>query len=145
MGTETLSSATHKCVLIIDHAQPTGVVANIASVLSMTLGSKVSHIVSHDVYDGQGKKHLGITQLPIPILGASSEKIKEIHRYFHALGDKDLMLVDFSTIAQQSRTYDEYEQAMANAGEEDLHYIGIGVCAEKKVINKITGNLSLIR
>lgn len=145
MGTETLSSATHKCVLVIDHCQPTGVVANIASVLSMTLGCKVGHIVSHDVYDKRGKKHLGITQLPVPILGASQERIKEIYEHFHSLGAENLVLVDFSTIAQKARTYDEYEQALARADDEDLHYIGIGVCAEKKVINKATGNLSLIR
>ncbi len=145
MGTETLSSATHKCVLVIDNAQPTGIVANIASVLSMTLGCKVDHIVSHDVYDKQGNKHLGITQLPIPILGASGEKIKEIYNHFLSLGLENAVLVDFSTIAQHARTYDEYEQAMAEANDDELHYIGIGICAEKKVVNKATGNLSLIR
>lgn len=55
METATLLSATHKCVLIIDNVQPTGIVANIASVLSMTLGGKVGNIVSHDVYDKQGE------------------------------------------------------------------------------------------
>ncbi len=145
MATETLSSITHKCVLVIDHTQPTGIVANIASVLSMTLGYKVNHIVSRDVYDKQGKKHLGITQLPIPILGTSREKIKQLHAHFLSLGLRDLVLVDFSTIAQHARTYDEYEQAMAQADTDDLHYIGIGVCADKKIINKATGNLSLIK
>lgn len=145
MGTETLSSATHKCVLIIDNTQPTGVVANIASVLSMTLGEKVGNIVSHDVYDKQGEKHLGITQLPIPILGASQEKIKEIRKHLLFMDVEDLVLVDFSTIAQHARTYEEYEQEMKVADENDLHYIGIGVCTEKKIINKSTGNLSLIR
>ena len=132
-------------MLIIDNTQPTGVIANIASVLSMTLGYKVNHIVSHDVYDKQGKKHLGITQLPIPILGTSEEKIKELHTRFLSLGNEELVLVDFSTLAQRAKTYDEYEQAMAHASQEDLHYIGIGVCAEKKIINKATGNLSLIK
>ncbi|MCY6351067.1 DUF2000 domain-containing protein [Bacteroides fragilis] len=95
METKNLSSATHKCVLVIDNAQPTGIVANIASVLSMTLGCKVNNIVSHDVYDKQGEKHLGITQLPIPILGASQEKIKEIRKLFNSLKIEELVLVDF--------------------------------------------------
>ena len=138
METKILSNATHKCVLVI-------IVANIASVLSMTLGCRVSNIVSHDVYDKQGERHLGITQLPIPILGASQEKIKELRNYFHSLEIEDLVLVDFSTIAQQSRTYDEYEREMYSANEDDLHYVGIGICAEKKAINKATGSLSLIR
>ena len=145
METKILSNATHKCVLVIDNAQPTGIVANIASVLSMTLGCRVSNIVSHDVYDKQGERHLGITQRPIPILGASQEKIKELRNYFHSLEIEDLVLVDFSTIAQQSRTYDEYEREMYSANEDDLHYVGIGICAEKKAINKATGSLSLIR
>ena len=111
----------------------------------MTLGCKVNNIVSHDVYDKQGEKHLGITQLPIPILGASQEKIKEIRKLFNSLKIEELVLVDFSTIAQQSKTYDEYEREMYSANEADLHYIGIGICAEKKIINKVTGCLSLIR
>ena len=145
MQTETLSSATHKCVLIIDNTQPTGIVANIASVLSMTLGSKVNHIVSYDVYDKSGEKHLGITQLPVPILGTSPDRIKEIYCRFRSLRTDNSVLVDFSTIAQQAKTYEEYEKAMAEAGNDDLAYIGIGICAEKKVVNKLTGNLSLIR
>lgn len=145
METATLLSATHKCVLIIDNVQPTGIVANIASVLSMTLGGKVGNIVSHDVYDKQGEKHLGITQLPIPILGATQEKIKEIRDHLISLDRKDLVLVDFSTVAQYSKTYEEYEQVMKETDNNDLHYIGIGVYAEKKIVNKSTGNLSLIR
>lgn len=145
MGTESISNATHKCVLIVDNAQHTGIVANIASVLSMTLGCKVDNIVSHDVYDKQGEKHLGITQLPIPILGASRDKIKDIRKHLLNLGVDDLVLVDFSTIAQHARTYDEYEQTMAVAEDEDLQYIGIGVCAPKKIVNKATGNLSLLK
>lgn len=145
METETLSTATHKCVLIIDNTQPTGIVANIAGVLSMTLGNRVCNIVSHDVYDKQGERHLGITQLPIPILGASQEKIKEIRKRLLSLGAKDLILVDFSTVAQQAKTYQEYEASMRETDGSNLHYIGIGVCAEKKIVNKSTGNLSLIR
>ena len=145
METKTLSTATHKCVLVIDSTQPTGVVANIASVLSMTLGNKVSNIVSHDVYDKQGVKHLGITQLPIPILGASQDKIKEIRKHLLTLDSKELVLVDFSTVAQHAKTYEEYESVMLETEDADLHYIGIGICAEKKIVNKSTGNLSLIR
>lgn len=145
METESFSHTTHKCVLIVDNTQHTGIVANIASVLSMTLGCKVAHIVSHDVYDKQGELHLGITQLPIPVLGASQEKIKDIRKHLLSLHNPDLVVVDFSTIAQHSKTYDEYEQTMAITDEKDLQYIGIGICGPKKSINKATGNLRLIK
>ncbi|WP_237043843.1 DUF2000 family protein [Phocaeicola dorei] len=56
-----------------------------------------------------------------------------------------MVLVDFSTVAQQAKTYEEYEQGMRETDEADLCYMGIGIYAEKRIINKATGNLSLIR
>lgn len=143
-ATKTVTD-TKKCVLIIDNTQPAGIIANTASVLSITLGKEIEGIVSHDVYDKQGEKHLGITQMPIPILGTSRDKIKEIRQKLLSLGMEGLVMVDFSNIAQQSKTYDNYETAMLTSDENDIYYIGIGICGDKKTINKATGNLSLIR
>lgn len=134
-----------KCVLIIDNTLPTGIIANTASVLSITLGKQIEGIVSHDVYDKQGEKHLGITQMPIPILGASCDKIKEIRRSLISSNTEGLVLVDFSNIAQQSKTYDHYESVMLVTDGDDINYMGIGICGDRKVINRATGNLSLIR
>ncbi|MCD7901354.1 MAG: DUF2000 domain-containing protein [Bacteroides sp.] len=134
-----------KCVLIIDNAQPTGIIANTASVLSITIGNHVKGMVSHDVYDKEGDKHLGITQLPIPILGATSEKIKEIRKHLCSLNCENMIVVDFSDIAQRSKTYEQYESVMQNIDENDIRYIGIGIFGDRKTINKATGNLSLIK
>ncbi|WP_307450428.1 MULTISPECIES: DUF2000 domain-containing protein [Chryseobacterium] len=134
-----------KCVLIIDHTQPTGIIANTASVLSITLGKCTENIIGHDVYDRQGEKHPGITQIPIPILGATADKIKEIRKNILSLPIEDMVVVDFSDIAQQSKTYDHYESTMLMADENHIRYIGIALYGDKKIINKATGNLSLIR
>jgi len=136
---------TKKCVLIIDYTQSTGIIANIASVLSISLGKSIKDIVSYDVYDKQGGKHPGITQLPIPVLGASRKTIKEIRQSLLLKDYEELVLIDFSTIAQQSKTYEEYESSILNTEEKDIDYIGIGIYGEKKIINKVTGSLSLIR
>lgn len=136
---------TKKCVLIIDNVQPTGIIANTASVLSITLGNQIEGIVSHDVFDKQGEKHLGITQMPIPVLGASRDEIKQIRKHLLSQNMQDLVLVDFSNIAQQSKTYDNYETIMGTAEENHIQYIGIGIYGEKKIINKATGNLRLIK
>lgn len=134
-----------KCVLVIDESQQTGVLANIASVLSISLGNLTADLVGHDVYDKQGGCHPGITQLPIPILGASQDKIREIRQMLLSKEIPGMLIVDFTTIAQQSKTYDEYEKSIGNADDNDIHYIGIGVYGEKKVINKATGNLRSIK
>ena len=109
------------------------------------MGKQVKGIVSHDVYDKEGGKHLGITQMPIPVLGASYDKIKEIRQKLISLDLKDFVMVDFSNIAQQSETYDHYEEVMHTTEENDIRYLSIGICGNKKVINKTTGNLRLIR
>jgi len=144
---ENIESAiiSKKCVLIIDNTQPTGIIANTASVLSITLGKQIDGIVSHDIYDKQGEKHLGITQMPIPILGTSRDRIKEIRKNILSLKSEDLVLVDFSNIAQQSKTYDNYESVMLSTDENEIEYVGIAICGDKKIVNKATGNLSLIR
>lgn len=145
MEITTNSKPIYKSVLVIDNTQPTGIIANIASILSITLGNKACGIVGHDVLDKQGEVHLGITYRPIPILGASPETIKEVRERLRSFDAKDIVLVDFSTVAQQAKTYEEYEQGMREADKADLCYMGIGIYAEKRIVNKVTGNLSLIR
>lgn len=140
-----VSIESKKCVLVIDSTQPTGIIANTSSVLSITLGQQLGSIIGQDVYDKQGEKHPGITQIPIPILGASPEKIKEIRRQLLRQPTEDMVIVDFSDIAQKSRTYDQYENVMRATDEDDIRYIGIAIYGDKKVINKATGNLSLIK
>ena len=81
----------------------------------------------HDVLDKQGEIHSGITRCPIPILGASPETIKEVRERLRSFDAKDMVLVDFSTVAQQAKTYEEYEQGMRETDEADLCYMGIGI------------------
>ncbi|WP_317132529.1 DUF2000 family protein [Phocaeicola dorei] len=69
---------------------------------------------------------------------------KSVNGFGHST-QKIMVLVDFSTVAQQAKTYEEYEQGMRETDEADLCYMGIGIYAEKRIINKATGNLSLIR
>ena len=142
--TQTINDVK-KCVLIIDNTQPVGIIANTASVLSITLGRNINSIFGKHIYDKRGGEHLGITQMPIPILGTSSEKIKEIRQQLVSLDLENLMIVGFTNIAQKSKTYDHYEATMLTTDENDICYIGIAIYGDKKVINKATGNLSLIR
>ena len=134
-----------KCTLVIDCSQPVGIIANTASVLSITLGRQLNNLVGADVYDKDGERHLGITQMPIPILGASPDKIKEIRLKLLSLARKDVIIIDFCDIAQKSKTYQDYEAMMRLTGGNDVRYIDIAIYGDKKTINKVTGNLSLIK
>lgn len=130
-----------KCVLIVDSDLPTGEQANIAAVLAMTIGAKNDIIIGRDLPDADNTIHHGITQLNIPVLTACSEKIREIHDA--ACMDERVFIVDFTSTAQESRSYDEYTSKLAITPGQVL--IGIGILGDKKTVNKFSGNLKLLR
>ncbi len=132
-----------KCVLIVDSSLSIGEQANVAAVLAMTIGAKNSEIIGNDLYDGDNTLHPGITQLNIPVLAASCEKLKEIHDVANI--NEEVFVVDFTVTAQKSRTYEEYTAQMNHITEKELRYLGIGLIGSKKYINKYSGNLKSLR
>lgn len=134
-----------KCVMIIDENQPIGIIANTTAILGITMGMKNNDVVGDDVADKDSNMHMGIIKFPVPILKGSKELIKELRTELFSEKYSDLMVADFSELAQGCKTYDEYIDKMADCSETDLSYIGIAICGNKKKINKLTGNLPLLR
>lgn len=132
-----------KCVMIIDESLPIGLIANTAAILGITLGAKLPEVVGTDVRDGGGHEHMGIIEFPVPILKASSDVISKIRLALYTGEFSDLTAADFSDIAQSCKTYDEYIDKISSA--DAVRYFGIAVCGDKKKINKLTGNLPLLR
>lgn len=136
----------HKLAMVIDRALPGGLVANTAAVLAMSLGSRLESVIGPDVKDADGTPHLGITTLPIPVLVADQDELKQLRS--RALGDSradGLVLVDFPDCAQRSRTYDHYTEQLEASAEKDLSYLGIALFGPRKPIQKLTGSLPLLR
>ena len=67
---------SEKCVMVIDGALPTGVIANTAAILGVTLGKRQPDAVGPDVTDKGGRLHLGIVALPVPILRTDGLQLK---------------------------------------------------------------------
>ncbi len=132
-----------KCVLIISETLSHGQQANVSAVLSMTLGSHFPEIVGPDIVDADGTIHAGITQLNLPILAATEDTLRIIKE--SAKDNTEIFSVDFSDIAQMSRHYDEYKDKLLQSHASELLYIGIGLIGDKKIINRLTGNLKLLR
>lgn len=132
-----------KCVMIINADLPLGLIANTAAVLSLTIGSKVESIIGPDIYDGSGAKHVGITTTPIPILKSNADEIKRLRE--EAANLDHLFVVDFSDVAQATKTYDEYTQKIGSTQAPELTYLGIAIYGHKKSVNKLTGNMPLLR
>ena len=134
-----------KCVMVIDENLPMGIIANTAAIMGITIGKNMPEVVGADVTDQSGNRHLGIIEFPVPILRASPENIKAIREKLYQTEYQDLMVVDFSDLAQGCKTYDEFIGKMSQVPESTLQYFGVAICGAKKKVNKLTGNLPLLR
>lgn len=131
--------------MIIDERLPSGMIANTAAILGITLGKKLPEAVGADVTDQTGNEHLGIIKFPVPILKGNAKSIKALREKLYAPDFSDLTVVDFSDLAQSCKTYEEFMAKMAKTPEIELSYLGIAICGAKKKVNKLTGSMPLLR
>jgi len=136
--------STKKCVVVIDHSLPVGVIANTAAVLSINLGKMIPEIVGHGHKDNMGDYHHGITTMAIPILKSSALLLKEMRQAVKAY-EPDLMVIDLITATQTTKSYADYVYQYENTPIEHLEYLGLALYGEIKVVNKFTGSLGLLR
>lgn len=133
-----------KCVMIVDESLPLGLIANTTAVLGATLGKLNGEIVGNDVYDQENQVHRGIVQIPIPILKGNDQIIRELLEKTDNYLD-EVNVIDFCDLAQSCRDYQEYIDKMKEASKTSLKYSGICIYGSKKRINKLTGNLPLLK
>lgn len=134
-----------KCVIIIDHNLPLGLLANTAAVLAMTIGDRIRGVVGEDVIDKDGQLHRGITQVNIPLLKGDGNLIRNTLEKLLKMGNDDLFHVDFCDTARKSRHYDEYKAQLKKTPSENLTYLGLAIYGPSRQINKLTGNIGLLR
>lgn len=134
-----------KCVIVVDEALPVGIIANTTAILGITIGKQVPECVGQDVQDASGQVHRGIIAIPVPILKGNIEILKTLREKLYTQDFSDMIVVDFSDVAQRCNIYDEYI-IKANATKEVDHtYFGIAIYGNKKKINKLTGSMPLLR
>lgn len=140
-----MQTVEKKCVMVIDEALPLGIIANTAAILGTTLGKQQPDIVGADVMDKTGNEHLGIVDIPIPILKGNVTLIKEIREKLYAPEFREMLVIDFSDVAQSCNVYDEFIAKMSDTEATELQYFGIALCGSKKLVNKLTGSMPLLR
>ena len=124
-----MEHSNEKCVMVINAELPLGLIANTAGILGVTLGKLAPQIVGEDVVDQSGNSHLGVV----------------IREQLYQPEFSDLIVVDFSDVAQSCKNYPEYIEKAAAVTEEEITYFGIGIYGPKKRVNKLTGDLPLLR
>ncbi|MBC2401333.1 DUF2000 domain-containing protein [Clostridium saccharobutylicum] len=134
-----------KCVIVINEDLPLGVIANTSTILGITLGKCIPEFVGEDTFDASGKCHLGIIKIPVPILKGNQEILRKLREELYAQYYDDMIVADFSDVAQGCNIYSEYIQKSAITPEEEHTYFGIAICGNKKKVNKLTGSMPLLR
>lgn len=124
---------------------PIDIIANTAGIMGLTMGKYIPETIGEEVLDKSGCTHLGIIQIPVPILKADSERIRKIRQQLYQPEFNSLVVVDFSDVAQSCNVYDDYIQKASTVEESSFVYFGIGICGGKKLVNKLTGSLPLLR
>lgn len=140
-----MSDSNRKCVMIIDAELPTGIVANTSAILGITLGKHIPEQVGDDVIDASNLSHLGIITIPVTILRGDKEILKDLRQRLYGSEFSDLVVVDFSDVAQGCNIYSEYVAKATTTSEQDHNYFGIAIYGNKKKVNKLTGFMPLLR
>jgi len=136
------SNETLKCVMVIDQNLSLGLKVNTAGVLAMSIGKKDASIIGPDIVDGSGETHM-IINIPLPILSTDADVINGIREKALKLGS--LFVVDFTETAHREVYYEDYTEKLAVTPSEDLKYLGVALYGPKKLVNKLVGNLPLLR
>ncbi|MFG2785932.1 DUF2000 domain-containing protein [Streptomyces prunicolor] len=132
-----------KCAIVVDKELPAGLAMNTVAALALSVGKFTDDIVGDDVKDADGRLHTGITSIPLPVLRADAGELRDVA--VRALGASDVFVVDFTSVAQSSRSYDEYTRRTADIPTGELPYIGVALCGSRKAVDKLTGSLPLYR
>ncbi len=131
-----------KLAILVDKELPVGLLANSAAVLTLTLGRRLDQVIGPDVFDGSGERHIGITTVPLPILATTADVLRTLRAKANELG---LLVVDFCDAAQMTTTYEDYTARLEATPEPELRYLGIAIFGPKRLVNKLVGNLPLLR
>jgi hypothetical protein len=58
---------------------------------------------------------------------------------------EDILIVDFTETAQKEVRYEDYTGKLAMTPAGELKYLGVALYGPKKSVNKLVGNLPLLR
>lgn len=140
-----MNDSNMKCVMIINSELPIGIVANTSAILGITLGKHIPEQIGTDVIDASGQSHLGIITIPVAMLRGDKVVLKDLRKRLYSPEFTDLVVVDFSDVAQSCNIYSGYIAKAAITTEQDHNYFGIAIYGNKKKVNKLTGFMPLLR
>lgn len=135
----------NKCVFVIDHTLPIGLIANTAAVLSLSLGQRNPELIGPDLMDKGGSMHAGITTIVMPVLKGDKDVIQNIFKKAKLLENSGMQVIDITDAAQTTKNYADYAQKLSEKSSDELRFLGICLYGPHSFVKSLTGSLSLLR
>jgi hypothetical protein len=95
--------------------------------------------VGGEVTGASGTLHRGSITIPVPVLKGSGDVLKNIRNRLTSPEFSELIVADFSDVAQSCNVYGDYCRKAAATAEKDFTCLGLALYGDKKLINKLTG------
>ena len=140
---EDILAQNHKIALVISPDLDIGQAANRSAVLASGLAAHHPEIIGEDILTADGIRLPGFTKVPIVVLSAKdSASINILSEKGRKLGCTVLI---FLTRAQGLRSYQAYIASVGKTPAENLDVDAFIIYGAKKAVNKVTGNLPILR
>lgn len=131
-----------KAVIVLCDDLPNGLKANIAAVMGMSLGRYQPDLVGPEAQTRDATNLPGITTVPVPILTTDEAGIAKI--FSAANGVLDLA-IPFGEAALTTKNYTDYIAKLATLSDAEQGIKGLLLLGAKKPVNKLVGQLPLLR
>jgi hypothetical protein len=142
-NTVDILAQENKIALVVAPNLAIGQVANRAAVLATGLAAQHPEIIGNDLVTADGMRLPGFTKVPIAVLQAKDPDSLPV--LFVKAQEQECMVLVFLSRAQGLRSYADYTQSVAGSNGDELDIDAFILYGPRKQVNKITGNLPMLR
>ena len=135
-------SARLKWVVVVQQDLPAGRAVNAAACVAAAIGASVQGLLGPDALDADGSAHPGLPGAGCSVLSAPAEQLAAIRA--KAAGSDGVLVVDMPEVAQLTRVYDEYFEAVAATASEALAPLAVALVGPRNRVDRIVGRLPLL-
>jgi Protein of unknown function (DUF2000) len=143
MPGQEVTNGLLRFVVVVDESLPPGRAANATGMLALTLGATVAGLPGAALVDADGDAHPGLMPQGLLVLRAPAHRLSELRA--QAAASEEVGVIDFPTDCQQTTDYDEVRRRVAGIPTADLRYLAILLYGPRRAVNRLTGNLALLR
>lgn len=135
-------SARLKWVIVVDAALPAGRAVNAAVCAAAATSAGVTGLLGPEAVDADGSVHVGLPWAGCSILVADRAALASIRRKAEA--HDEVFVADVPVAAQETRVYDEFLAAVAEAGADAVEYLAVSLVGPRNRVDRIVGRLALM-